>query len=128
MARTCRVFPRIRVVLVVALATIAIATPAVAARTLYVANNGTDDGLCGAKEAPCRSISRAIANASPGDKLVVGPGRYGDLDGDTNFSDPGDETGPSQACSCLVLVDKPLTILSRDGAAATVIDAGGRPD
>ena len=45
------------------------------AGTLAVANHGVDGPTCGAKASPCRSISNAIANASPGDKIVVGPGR-----------------------------------------------------
>ena len=48
------------------------------AKTLFIANNGLDSPTCGAVNAPCRSISQAIANASPGDKVIVGPGRYRD--------------------------------------------------
>src|SRR5512132_1509340 len=53
----------------------------VVADTLTVANNGLDSDTCGSSAAPCRSISQAIDNASEGDTLVVGPGRYGDLNG-----------------------------------------------
>ena len=87
------------------------------AKTLNVANNGVNSATCGDKDHPCRSIGKAIENASPGDKIVVGPGRY------TWESEPG-----SSLCSfhCVILVNKPgLTIESRDGAAATVIDATG---
>ena len=46
------------------------------------------------RTAPCRSISRGIANAADGDTIVVGPGRYGDLDRDGTLSEPNEE-GPS---------------------------------
>jgi hypothetical protein len=52
------------------------------AATLLVAAGGLDADGCGTKAAPCRSITRAVGNAAPGDKIVVGPGRYGDLDAD----------------------------------------------
>jgi len=59
--------------------------------TLNVANNGVDSDICGAASAPCRSISQAIANAADGDTVVVGPGRYGDLNGDGRLGGPGEE-------------------------------------
>ena len=124
MAPTCGALPRIRLILTAALGAVAIAVPAAAA-TLYVANNGADSPSCGVKEDPCRSISRAIANAIAGDTLIVGPGRYGDLDGDSDFDDPGEETGPGQGCACAVFVSKRLTIQSRDGAATTIVDGAG---
>lgn len=91
---------------------------------LNVANNGLDSGACGPKSDPCRSITQAIANARSGDEIVVGPGRYGDLNGDGLFDRPGEET-PEAGCFCMLHVDKAVTVLSRDGAAATVIHAGG---
>lgn len=51
-------------------------------RTLYVANNALDSATCGSSNKPCRSISRAIANARNGDRIIVRPGRYGDLNSD----------------------------------------------
>jgi len=101
-------------------------SPAVAANR-YVANNGTDSGTCGATAAsPCRSITQAIANASAGSQIIVGPGVYGDIDGDGVFTpDSGDETPSGQF---MIEVSKKVTIVSRDGAASTVIrfsDAGG---
>lgn len=81
------------------------------AATLNVALSGTDSPSCGSAAAPCRSITRAIANANPGDKIVVAPGRYTGSGGPT--------------CSCVVLVDKAVTVESRDGAAVTIIDAEG---
>jgi len=91
--------------------------------TWIVGNNGLDSDSCGSSETPCRSITQAIANASPGDLIVVGPGRYGDVDNDGDLDDPGDEHGPN-SCFCMLNVDKRLTIISRDGAASTVIDGG----
>ncbi|MBI1743534.1 right-handed parallel beta-helix repeat-containing protein [Candidatus Acetothermia bacterium] len=93
------------------------------AKTLTVANNGVDSATCGAVNAPCRSISQAITNAVDGDTITVGPGLYGDLNGDgTIGNSPGEENGPA-SCTCMILVNKRLTIVSRDGAAATVLDA-----
>lgn len=93
----------------------------VCAGTLFVANNGVDGGGC-SKAVPCRSISHAIAVAAAGDKIVVGPGVYGDLLPDGNLDDPGEETG-SPGCSCMLSINKAVSITSSDGAAATVIDA-----
>jgi hypothetical protein len=103
-----------------------LAGPALA-RTLYVGNNGVDSGSCGSpSSAACRSISQAIANASAGDKIVVGPGLYGDIDGDGAFTTAGDEAAEvDTGCDCLIEVDKAVTITSRDGATATSLDAGG---
>lgn len=91
------------------------------AAVLQVANNGTDDGGCGTKTAPCRSISRAIDSAANGDVIVVGPGRYGDLDRDGILGEANEESAGTGA---IVLVDKTVTIESSGGAAATIIDAG----
>ncbi len=91
------------------------------AATLNVAVGGADADGCGTKTAPCRSISRAIANATPGDKILVGPGRYGDLDDDGQLGDPGEETGTF----AVVTIDKPLIVQSVEGSATTLIDGGG---
>ncbi|HZR80782.1 MAG TPA: right-handed parallel beta-helix repeat-containing protein [Candidatus Binatia bacterium] len=90
-----------------------------------VRNDGTDAPGCGASGRPCRSITAALESAADGDRIVVGPGRYGDLNGN-GVSDPGDETF-EQGCNCLVNVDKRVTVESEKGAAATVIDGGGDP-
>jgi parallel beta-helix repeat protein len=97
------------------------------ANTLYVANNGIDRVTCGSSEAPCRSISQAIANASQGDTLVVGPGRYGDLNGNRILGEVGDEPAAfgGRCDLCMLHLIKRLTLKSSDGAAVTVIDAGG---
>lgn len=93
-----------------------------AAATLNVAAGGIDADACGTKAAPCRSITRAIDGAAPGDKILVGPGRYGDLDADGTLGEPGEEgTSPDG----LVVVDKSVVIESIEGAATTVIDAAG---
>ncbi|MBI1741440.1 right-handed parallel beta-helix repeat-containing protein [Candidatus Acetothermia bacterium] len=88
------------------------------AKALFVANNGLDSNTCLDKDHPCRTIGKAIQNANSGDKIVVGPGHY--------TWESESEPGPS-SCSfrCVIKVDKQLTIESRDGAAATVIDATG---
>src|SRR2546425_2496422 len=102
-------------VLSVLLAFLALVGPAVVteAETRFVANNGLDsNNTCVAH--PCRSIGHAIQNANSGDTIVVGPGRY------SWESEPG-----PGFCSCVIKVDKPLTIESRDGAGVTVLDATG---
>lgn len=94
------------------------------AAKLEVAAHGVDSATCGGKAEPCRSISQAIANARNGDKIVVGPGYYGDANRDGDFSDPGDEDlEVGFGCECMIEVDKPVKITSRDGASATVIAA-----
>jgi hypothetical protein len=104
-------------------AVLLILAPCTQAATLYVANNGVDGPGCGAKETPCRSITQAIALAVPEDAIVVGPGRYGDLDGDGTVGETGEEIG-SPGCGCMLSVNKSVKLTSSDGAAATVIDAG----
>jgi hypothetical protein len=64
-----------------------------------------------------------ILNASEGDRIIVGPGRYGDLDRDGVFNEPGEEAGrAANYFPAMILVDKRLTIESRDGAGATILD------
>lgn len=89
--------------------------------TLYVANNGVDGPTCGPKKSPCRSISQAAnTNATDGDSIIVGPGRYGDLSGNGTLGDsPGEETG---GFGCVLLIARAVTITSSAGAAQTVID------
>jgi hypothetical protein len=91
-----------------------------------VANNGIDNPTCGSSNAPCRSISQAIAHANAGDTIIIGPGRYGALNGDGTFSAPGDEAAEvGGGCACMIKIDKPLALTSSDGAAVTVLDVGG---
>src|SRR5262249_23241391 len=83
---------------------------------------GVDSPTCGTKAAPCRSLSQAIANASPGDTILAGPGFYGDLNGNHSYADPGDEVAEiGTGCDCIVNVNKAVTLKSRDGANVTVI-------
>src|SRR5437868_2725709 len=83
------------------------------ALVLHVANNGVDTQACGAKDAPCRSISQAIANAKDGDRILVGPGRYGDLNGNGSFSDSGDESAELNfGCVCMIKVNKSIQLKS----------------
>jgi parallel beta-helix repeat protein len=106
---------------------LAVSVP-VRAATLRVASNGVDAPGCGTKAAPCRSISRAVFLAGQGDTVEVGPGRYGDLAADGDFTDPGDEAAEiGTGCECVLHVGKRLTIVSRDGAGATVLDGGAAP-
>ena len=96
------------------------------ARTLTVAANGLDGDRCGTPVLPCRSVGQAIRLALPGDTIVVGPGRYGDVSFNGTFGEPGDES-PSADCRCMILVDKRVALVSRDGAFSTVLDAAGMP-
>jgi len=96
------------------------------AATLYVGNQGIDSGSCGSSSDPCRSISRAITNAGSGDTIVVGPGRYGDLDEDGTYGETGEEAAEvNTGCDCMVNIDKRLSLRSVNGAAATIIDVNG---
>jgi hypothetical protein len=93
------------------------------ANVRYVANNGIDSPTCGAAADPCRSISRGIANAVAGNTVVVGPGRYGDLDFDGALASFGEETGSTAPnASGGLYVNKAVTVVSSAGAEATVID------
>ena len=93
------------------------------AATRFVAHTGTDGPNCGLDAVTaCRSVSRAIALAAPGDTIIVGPGRYGDLNRNGVLGDiPGEEVG-SAGCSCVVSMNKNVIILSSAGAAVTIID------
>lgn len=89
-----------------------LASPA-RAGTISVATNGGDGPSCGATTSPCRNISTAIGLASPGDTVSVGPGYYTE--------------GGSIACgsdTAMIAVNKPITLVSTQGATATVIHAG----
>jgi parallel beta-helix repeat protein len=107
----------------VAMVVVGLTAGAASAATLNVAVRGEDSPSCGSKTDPCRTIGQAIVNAEVGGRIVVGPGRYGDLNRDGELSGIGEETFGTT--SCMVEVDKPVTILSSQGAAATVVDAGG---
>jgi hypothetical protein len=84
---------------VLAMMTVALqAGPASAARIWYVASNGVDTALCGTTSRPCGDIGYTIELASPGDRIVVGPGTYSGF-----------------------WVTKPVIVESTHGAGATVI-------
>jgi len=100
------------------------ATAAADAASVRVASNGIDSNSCGPASKPCRSISRAIANANTGDAILVGPGRYGDVNNDGDFLDAGDEAADTSA-GCIICIRKAVRISSTSGAAATIIDAAG---
>lgn len=105
-----------------AFAVAALAASEAAAATVYVANTGSDSISCGGESSPCRTISQAVQMAAAGDRVLVGPGVYGDVDGDGEFITPGDEPASyDTGCHCLVYVDKPVTILSQAGAGATIL-------
>jgi nitrous oxidase accessory protein NosD len=118
-----KVRPRSVTLVVVLLASTLPAAPA-DALLRYVANNGVDSAACGTLTAPCRSITKAIAGAAAGDTIVVGPGRYGDIDEDRQSTTPGDET-PAASCVCGLEIDKTVTVASSAGAGATVISYVG---
>jgi hypothetical protein len=96
------------------------------AAVLYVATNGVDSDGCGARATPCRSLSEGIAHAAAHDTILVGPGQYGDLNGDGLFTEEGEERGSvGGSCTCMISVTKPVRIFSQMGAGATILDAGG---
>ncbi len=103
---------------------LALGASAAPAATLLVTPNGVDSGSCGAKTAPCRTITRAIANAGVDDTVLVAPGRYGDVSGNLSISGPDEETPNVNGCGCVLEIGKRVKVVSRDGAAATVIDGG----
>jgi hypothetical protein len=100
--------------------------PAIAdAATRHVEVTGVDGPSCGSNASPCRSIGQGIANAAAGDSVVVGPGVYGDLNGDGVLGASGEENPDlfSPGCGCVLALNKAVKLTSSAGAAATVIDA-----
>jgi hypothetical protein len=112
---------------------LSVISPVASGANLSVTNYGTDDSECGLAARPCRSIDRAIENASPGDTIWVGAGHYGNIHGDPGFNAPGDEHPQTLGApyrlftSCMICITKPLHIYSYSGAAVTVIDSGSSP-
>jgi hypothetical protein len=102
------------------------AAPNADAATRYVADTGSDGPSCGISLATaCRSISQAVELANPGDTILVGPGRYGDLNRNGVLGEPGEELGyltPPASCSCVLRIEKRVIIMSSGGAAVTMID------
>jgi hypothetical protein len=99
----------------------ALAAGSAGAKTVYVANDGLDGDGCGTKSAPCRSITSGIAAAAANDTILVGPGRYGDLNDDGVLGGTGEESGTNG----VVDVNKAVRVYSTDGADATVIQFPG---
>jgi len=93
-----------------------------AGATIQVANNGLDTATCGSRATPCRSIGRGIDRAGAGDTVLVGPGKYGDLNEDGLLGGPGEESGIGNAA---LRIEKAVRVVSSAGAALTVIDGGG---
>ena len=92
-------------------------------RIIRVTTAGADGVNCGSKQSPCRSLSQAITNASDHDTILVGPGRYADLDLDA-VPEYNEESGMvGTGCECLIYVAKRLNIISEKGAASTHLDA-----
>jgi len=92
-------------------------------RVLWVANDGVDSTSCGtSRTTQCRSITQAIKNAADGDTIEVGAGRYGDLNGDRDFADAGEEHA-NKTLGCIVCITKSVRIFSLNGATITMIDA-----
>jgi hypothetical protein len=82
-----------------------------------VANTGIDSPGCGTTGQPCRSITQAVANGvSP---ILVGPGRYGDLNRNGQFGAAGD-VGEDPLLDLL----RAVVLESRNGAGATVVESG----
>lgn len=90
------------------------------AKNIFVTNTGNDSGSCGLSAAtPCRSISQGIANASGGDQIIVGPGIYGDFNSDSSLTPgTGDEIPGNGG---MININKPVSIVSDDGADFTII-------
>lgn len=111
--------------LLLSLSLVAAAAATASAASLYVANTGIDSGSCGTKTDPCRSITQGVANASVGDTVVVGPGTYGNIDHDFTIGEAGEEVGGTvDFWDCMLVIDKPVTVVSSAGAFSTVIKMG----
>ncbi len=106
---------------VAAPAILGMVTPAASAN-LYVRNSGLDSAHCGGAQNACRTINRGIENASPGDNVWVGPGLYGDLNGDGDLDDL-DEEHLQQVGSdlCMICIKKSIHLYSLYGPEVTII-------
>lgn len=59
-------------------------------------------------------------------EITLAPGRYGDINGNGLIGETSEEGhAGDNPCGCLVFIDKPLAIRSRNGAKVTLIE--GRP-
>ena len=88
--------------------------PAAAENTWYVSPDG-DNGAAGTEAAPFRTIQYAVDAATAGDTIVLLPGDYGADQGTTTTTVSGNSSANR------VVVNKPLTIVGRDGRDKTRI-------
>ena len=93
---------------------IAFAATSAMADTWYVSPDG-DNGAAGTESAPFRTIQHAVGRANVNDTVVLLPGDYGADQGTTNTTVSGNSSANR------VVVDKPLTIIGRDGRDKTRI-------
>jgi nitrous oxidase accessory protein NosD len=97
------------------------------AEIVHVETIGNDSPTCGSESTPCRTIRFGITRAAPTGDVIVGPGTYGDVDGDGDFDDAGEEAAEvDSGCTCVIQIAWHVRVLSSDGAAATTITAGPR--
>ena len=75
----------------------------------FVSPGGTDAVGGGTEAAPFQRIQYAVGRASAGDTIVLLPGDYGADQGTTNTTVSGNSSANR------VVIDKPLTIIGRDG-------------
>jgi hypothetical protein len=93
-------------------------------RDLYVRNSGLDSAHCGFPQDACRTINRAIAHAAAGDNVWVGPGRYGDLNGDGDLNDAQEEhLQKIGTVLCMICITKSIHLYSLFGPEVTQITA-----
>lgn len=89
---------------------------ATAANTWYVSPDGVDGAGRGTAEAtPFRTIQYAVTSAVANDTVILLPGDYGADQGTTNSTVTGNTSANR------VVIDKPLTIIGRDGRDKTRI-------
>jgi len=98
-----------------------------AGRSIYVTADGTDSASCGAQASACRSISQGLENATDGDTILVGAGRYGNISGSASYTGPGDEHPQSLSRylfvkGCIICIDKAVSIYSLHGPSVTIIE------
>jgi hypothetical protein len=98
-----------------------------AGRSIYVTTDGTESASCGAQTSACRSISQGLENATDGDTILVGAGRYGNISGGTSYTGPGDEHPEARdryffVTGCIICIEKAVSIYSLHGPSVTVIE------
>lgn len=91
--------------------------------TRHTQVTGADSGTCGAAASPCRTITQAMANASAGDTIAVGPGQYGSANGDADLSDAGEES--SGVAGKMIVVNKELALVAASGTGSVVLSGSG---